>query len=171
VSALVRVHGTALTTANAGLTAFLIAGSLGVLLGGQLADRTRRHDLVLTAGFLVAAALLTLMGLVDLPVAVIVVVMTLVGLANGAIRPSRDMMVRAIAPRGAVGTVFGFVTTGMNVGGALAPVFFGWLIDRGQGALVFLTAAAALLLALGFALWGNRRAVAGAAEPSRASAP
>jgi MFS family permease len=168
VTALVNLHGVGLTAANTALTALLITSALGVLLGGWLADRTRRHDLVLVAGFCVAAAVLVLIGLLSLPIAGVVAAMALVGLAQGAIRPSRDMMVSNIAPAGAVGTVFGWVTTGMFVGAALAPVFFGWLIDRRLEAWVFILAALAMLLALAAALLGNRqaqRALGGAREP------
>ncbi len=152
VSALVNLHGAELTTANAALTAMLIASAMGVLLGGQLADRTRRHDLVISAGYFLAAAVLVVIGLISLPLAAVVTAMTVVGLARGAIQPSRDMMVRKVAPEGQVGAVFGFVTTGMNVGGALAPIFFGWLVDEGFGAWVFILAAVAMLLALAAAL-------------------
>ena len=109
-------------------------------------------------GFSLAAGVLVLVGFISLPIAGIVAAMALVGLAQGAIRPSRDMMVRAIAPAGAVGTVFGWVTTGMFVGGALAPVFFGWLIDQALEPWVFILAALCMLLALGAALLGNREA-------------
>jgi len=156
VTTMVELHGADLVTANAALTALLIASAAGVLLGGVLADRTRRHDLIVSAGFFVAAGFLVTAGMVSLPLAAIVAVMTVVGLARGAIQPSRDMMVRKVAPEGQVGAVFGFVTAGMNVGGALAPVFFGWLVDRGLVAWVFLFAALAMLLALAAALAANR---------------
>jgi MFS family permease len=156
VTTLVELHGADLVTANAALTALLIASAAGVLLGGVLADRTGRHDLIISAGFFVAAGCLVVAGLVSLPLAAIVAVMTVVGLARGAIQPSRDMMVRKVAPEGQVGAVFGFVTAGMNVGGALAPVFFGWLVDRGLVTWVFLFAALAMLLALAAALAANR---------------
>jgi MFS family permease len=156
VTTLVELHGADLVTANAALTALLIASAAGVLVGGVLADRTRRHDLIISAGFVIAAGFLVIAGLVSMPFAAIVAVMTLVGLARGAIQPSRDMMVRKVAPEGRVGAVFGFVTAGMNVGGALAPVFFGWLVDRGLVAWVFLFAALAMLLALVAALAANR---------------
>ncbi len=158
VTTLVKLHGTDLVTANAALTALLVASAVGVLAGGVLADRTRRHDLIISAGFFVAASFLVVVGLVSLPLAAIVAAMTVVGLARGAIQPSRDMMVRKVAPEGQVGAVFGFVTTGMNVGGALAPVFFGWLVDRGLVAWVFMLAALAMLLALAAALAANQRA-------------
>ncbi len=157
VTALVKLHGADLITANAALTALLVASAAGVLAGGVLADRIRRHDLIISAGFFVAAGFLVIIGLISLPLAAIVAAMTVVGLARGAIQPSRDMMVRKVAPEGQVGAVFGFVTTGMNVGGALAPVFFGWLVDRGLVSWVFVLAALAMLLALAAALAANRQ--------------
>ena len=157
VTALVKLHGADLITANAALTALLVASAAGVLAGGVLADRIRRHDLIISAGFFVAAGFLVIIGLIALPLAAIVAAMTVVGLARGAIQPSRDMMVRKVAPEGQVGAVFGFVTTGMNVGGAVAPVFFGWLVDRGLVSWVFVLAALAMLLALAAALAANRQ--------------
>ncbi len=157
VTTLVKLHGADLVTANAALTALLIASAAGVLAGGVLADRVRRHDLIISAGFFVAAGFLGVVGLISLPLAAIVAAMTVVGLARGAIQPSRDMMVRKLAPEGQVGAVFGFVTTGMNLGGALAPVFFGWLVDRGLVAWIFVLAALAMLLALAAALAANRQ--------------
>ncbi len=158
VTALVNLHGAPLAAANGALTALLVAAAIGVLLGGLVADRARRHDLVIAVGLGLAAALLLVIGLTALPVLGVTLVMVLVGLARGATLPSRDMMVRSVAPEGAMGTVFGFVTTGFNVGGALAPVFFGWLIDQGRSELVFVMAAVALMLALAAALFGNRAA-------------
>ena len=157
VTTLVELHGADLVTANAALTVLLVASAVGVLAGGVLADRTRRHDLIISAGFFVAAAFLVVIGLIPLPLAAIVAAMTVVGLARGAIQPSRDMMVRKVAPEGQVGAVFGFVTTGMNLGGAMAPVFFGWLVDRGLVAWIFVVAALAMLLALAAALAANRQ--------------
>jgi FSR family fosmidomycin resistance protein-like MFS transporter len=168
VTALVELHGADLVTANAALTALLAASAAGVLAGGVLADRTRRHDLIISAGVIVAAGLLVIVGLISLPLAAIIAAMTVVGLARGAIQPSRDMMVRNIAPEGRVGTVFGFVTTGMNVGGALAPVFFGWLIDAGYETWVFIFAALAMLLALLAALAAGQARQARQASPAPA---
>ena len=158
VTVLVDTRGVPLATANMALTVLLVCSALGVLVGGLIADRTRRHDLVVVAGFCAAAGVAVALGLVSVPIAAMVVGLGVVGLAQGMIRPSRDMMVRGIAPPGSVGTVFGFVTAGMNVGSAAAPIFFGWLIDRGLGGGVFVVAAAAMILALGSALLANSRA-------------
>jgi len=167
VAVLVDLRDATLTEANGALTALLVAGALGVLLGGQLADRTRRHDLVIAGGFLAAVVVLAALSALAMPLGAVAVALAGVGLMLGAIRPSRDMMVRAAAPADAIGRVFGFVTTGMNVGGALAPLLFGWLIDQGHGTLVFVMAGGCMLLALAAALLGNRRAVAARSEVER----
>ena len=52
------------------------------------------------------------------------------------------MMVREVAPAGALGTVFAFVSTGFNVGQGLAPLAYGALLDRGlDNELLYLSAA------------------------------
>src|SRR5262249_3880188 len=63
-AALNQLYGTSLTTAGAALSAYLLAGSLGVLLGGIAADRTTRHDGIVAAGLLVAAAIMLVVGFV-----------------------------------------------------------------------------------------------------------
>jgi MFS family permease len=56
--------------------------------------------------------------------------------------PSRDLLVRAVTPPGAFGQVFGFVTTGFNIGGMISPILYGWLLDNGSARNVFLVAIA-----------------------------
>jgi MFS family permease len=58
------------------------------------------------------------------------------------------MMVRAVTPPGASGKVFGFVTTGFNLGGIAAPLLFGAVLDYGDPGLVFWTVAGLSLLTL-----------------------
>jgi len=170
VAALVTLHDTSLVGANQALTAFLAASAGGVLLGGLIADRTQAHEWVIGIGFGAGAILLVVVALASLPLWGVMFAFAVTGLALGAIRPSRDMMVRAATPVGAFGRVFGFVTMGMNVGGALAPVFFGWLIDRGQAEAVFLTAAVFMVLAVVAAWLGKGRTVA-QSETARAVRP
>lgn len=155
VSALVSGHDVPLTGANMVLTLFLVAGALGVLLGGQLADWTKRHELVLVVCFLLGSAVLCVASLFFAGFWPMAAAVTFAGLVLGAIRPSRDMIVRKAAPAGSFGKVFGFVTMGMNVGGAAAPLLFGWVIDRDGGSLIFLLAAAAMIFSLAAALLAN----------------
>ena len=148
VTALVMLFDTPLVTASAALTVFLFASSIGILAGGILADSTSRHDLVAASAFALTAAIIALVGSVALPAFLLILLLGTAGLLQGVIRPARDMLVHAAAPEGATGKVFGFVTTGINVGGALMPLLLGWLVDRGAAEWVFWLIALVMVLAL-----------------------
>ena len=148
VTALVMLFDTPLVTASAALTVFLFASSVGILAGGILADFTSRHDLVAALAFALTAAIIALVGSVALPAFLLMLLMGTAGLLQGVIRPARDMLVHAAAPEGATGKVFGFVTTGINVGGALMPLLLGWRVDRGAAEGVFWLIALVMVLAL-----------------------
>jgi MFS family permease len=68
------------------------------------------------------------------------------------------MMVRAVTPPGSFGKVFGFVTTGFNIGGIISPLIFGAIMDHGSPSLVFLSVAAVCLIAVATVASGGRRA-------------
>jgi MFS family permease len=152
VVALAGAHGVSFAAATAALTAWLTLSALGVLAGGIVADRTRRHGQVAAAGFGATATLVLLVALVPLPDAVLIATLGLAGFLSGTIMPSRDMLVRAAAPPGATGRVFGVVTTGFNIGGALGPMLYGWLMDHGQPRAVFLVAVGFMVLTMLLAL-------------------
>ena len=148
VVALGALHDTPAAVANMGLSGFLLFSAAGVLVGGIIADRTPHHEWVAAVGFAFTSAMAILMGWVDMPSAILIFVMSLGGLLNGIIQPSRDMMVRAVTPVGSFGKVFGFVSTGFNLGGMVAPLLYGWLMDRGQPQMIFAIVTAFILLAL-----------------------
>jgi MFS family permease len=148
VVALDALRGTPLVIANAALTALLVMSALGVLLGGVLSTRTARHGIVAATGLGIAAAATLLVVLFDTGPALLIGLFGIAGLATGIIMPSRDLLVRAVTPPGAYGKVFGFVTTGFNIGGMVSPILYGWLLDNGSPAGVFLTAVAFGLLAI-----------------------
>ena len=79
---------------------------------------------------------------------VLIAAMTAAGFFSGVIMPSRDMIVREITPPGSFGKVFGFVTTGFNIGGIISPLIFGAIMDRASPRLVFLGVAACSLIAI-----------------------
>lgn len=137
VVGLTSLHGTDSATAGAALSVYLLAIAVGVLFGGLLADFYKRHDVTAAAAFLVSAALLALLVWTPLDRLPLMIVMTVSGLMQGAVRPARDMMVRAVVPPSAMGKAFGFVSSGQAVGGAIAPVLFGWMVDLGRPDWVF----------------------------------
>lgn len=148
VTALHALHDLDLATANAALTAFLVGAASGVFAGGFVVDRTTRYEVVAGVGFSVAAAGVLTIAFMPLPAWAIVLVLGLTGAMIGGITPSRDMLVRAMAPKGSAGKVFGFVSTGIEVGSATSPLLFGWLLDHGHPALVFIASAVMMMGAL-----------------------
>ncbi len=158
ISAFSTGYGLGLSAANLALTAFLLLSALGVLAGGFIADRTRRHGEFAAGCFAVNAALVLAVAVLSPGPVLIVVVMALAGFLSGVISPSRDMLVREAAPREAAGRVFGIVTTGFNLGGMLGPPLFGWIIDQGHPRWLFGASAVFMAATVLLALAGERRA-------------
>ena len=94
--------------------------------------------------------------------------MTLAGFLGGVITPSRDMLVRNAAPAGAAGRAFGIVSTGFNFSSILAPLLYGFIMDRQMPHWVFGASVVFMLLTVTLALVTDRRA-RGPAEPAAAS--
>ena len=149
ITVLHTVNGLQIAIASSALTGYMAGATSGTLVGGWVADTLKRHILtfavVLTT---ISAALLLLVALAPLPDLAVIVAMFLAGLTLGASRTPRDVMVRDAAPPGQIGKVFGFISAGLPLGGALTPVPFGFLIDRGHPELVLVLIAAILLLSL-----------------------
>jgi MFS family permease len=148
VPALGALYGTPVTIGNAALTGLLLLSPIGVLAGGWLAGRTLHHGLVAACGLIVTAAVTTLVGLFDFAAAALVGLMSIAGFFSGLTMPSRDMIVRAVTPPGAYGRVFGFVSTGFNIGGIVSPLIFGQLLDQGHPRAIFFCVAGCALVSI-----------------------
>ena len=157
VVALGALYGTPLATANAALSGNLLLSAIGVLIGGLLVGRTSRHGLVATLGLASIALFTTLIAQIGLGALALVAVMSAGGFCSGVIMPSRDMIVRAVTPPGSFGKVFGFVTTGFNIGGIISPLVFGAIMDHGSPRLVFLLVAVFSLAAIATVVTRPRR--------------
>ena len=138
VSALHMLHDAPIAEATTVLTAYLFASPVGVLAGGWVADRIRRrHDAFAALCIVMVAACIGLVAAFRPPLAVIAVVFVVAGFFSGMVAPSRDMLIRSMTPPGEIAKVFGFVSTGFNLGGIVAPVMFGYLLDRSDPGSVF----------------------------------
>jgi MFS family permease len=170
VVALMSSYGTSLSGANVALTAYLGSSAIGVLAGGFLADRTRRHGQVAAVCFGINTGLVLLIALVTLPVVALIAVMTTAGFLSGMIAPSRDMMVREVAPPGAAGRAFGIVSTGFNFSGIASPLLFGWIMDQNMPRWVFAASAGFMALTVLLAFFTERKSPA-AGKPGAALSP
>jgi len=156
VVALMSGYDASFSSANIALTAFLGFSAVGVLAGGFLADRTRRHGQVAAACFAINAAIVFVIAMVNLPSLLLTAAMGTAGFLGGVIAPSRDMLVRNAAPPGAAGRAFGIVSTGFNLGGIVSPLLFGWIMDQNLPHWVFGASVVFMILTVLLALVTDR---------------
>jgi MFS family permease len=157
VVALGALHGTPPAIANIALTSLLAMNAVGVLAGGVLAGRMRQHAVIAGLGLTIAGIVTLLIGLFDLPSVALIALTGLSGFAVGTTYPSRDMLVRAVTPPGAFGAVFGFVSTGFNIGASIAPIVYGMLMDHGQPRGIFFLSAAVSVVCVSTVTFGLSR--------------
>ena len=157
VSVLHLGYDAPLAGAGVVLSAFLFASPIGVLMGGWVADRTPHHDRFAALCFIIIAVAIFAVAAVELSLTAIAIVFAIAGLANGLVAPSRDMMIRSVTPPGEMGKVFGFVSIGYNIGGVVAPVMFGYILDNADPGLVFWVVGAISLMTVVTVLATGRR--------------
>jgi len=141
---------------NTLLTVYFTLGSIGILVGGVLADRYAPGR-VITAGLVVGASVLlvTVVGLLPVTPLVLVALFGLIGFFVSIVAPSRDRLVSEVAGSGSMGQSFGIVFTGATIGSLIGPVLLGAVGDAASITLsfvligVFFLAAGALAFSLG----------------------
>ena len=143
-----QLFGLDMVTATATVTCFMIGSAAGTMAGGVVADRSGRHQRIIVAGLALAAAILILIGRIELPTPVLLAAVALAGALAGATTPSRDMLVRAAAPAGATGKVFGFVYSGLDLGATLTPAAVGAMLDAGHPGAVFVLVPVVMALSI-----------------------
>ena len=142
VSALHILHEAPIAEATTVLTAYLFASPVGVLAGGWVADRIRRrHDAFAATCIVMVALCIGAVAALQPPLALVAAFFVVAGFFSGMVAPSRDMLIRSMTPPSEIAKVFGFVSTGFNLGGVVAPVMFGFLLDRSEPGIVFWTVA------------------------------
>ena len=148
VSSLINLHGIGLDMANGALTGYLFGIVGGIIAGGLFADRFPRHIFTSMVGLGLVALAAIASALLTPPAYAFLFILAVAGFGMGVILPARDLMIRKIVPPGDSGKVFGFIFVGYSIGGSLAPLFYGWILDLGEPAMVFLVSASFALLAL-----------------------
>jgi len=149
ITVLGKLWGTPVAVASMVLTGYMAGATSGTLVGGWVADTSKRNLI----GFVVvltvfAMGMILALGLLPMPEILLPVVGFLGGAAMGASRTPRDVMLKDASPPGEIGKVFGFVSSGLPLGGAITPVPLGFLIDMGHPGLVLPVVAVLLGLSL-----------------------
>lgn len=127
------LYGFSLQHAALGLSIYMIGSAIGIVLGGFLAQKGE-HDHLIAAALGMAALLAMLLASQYLPAWSILPLMAGIGFFSGCAGPSRDLLVRRAATarfgKSAFGRIYGFVYSGLDLGLACAPLFFGGLMDQ-----------------------------------------
>lgn len=156
ITVLGKLWGTPVEIASFVLTGYMVGATSGTLVGGWVADKSKRNlfnfVLVLTLGTI---TFILMLGLLPMPPGLLPLVGLLAGLCMGSSRTPRDVMLKDACPPGEIGKVFGFVSAGLPMGSALMPVPMGLLIDFGLPWMVL--PVVALLLALSLLCAGGAR--------------
>ncbi|MSP03132.1 MAG: MFS transporter [Acetobacteraceae bacterium] len=151
VTVLHTVKGIELQLAATALTAYMVGSTMGVLVGGWYADRFRDHILPFVSGLVcLSATMMIVIDWVNLPGLAIIPITFIAGLSLGSSRTPRDILLKDAAPPGQIGKVFGFVSSGLPLGGAITPIPFGYLIDKGYPQMVLMLVAGILFVSLLF---------------------
>ena len=165
-AALKAMYGLSLATSASCLSAYLLGGAGGIVLGGFLANRRAQDQIIamcLTFGALISLLLAcaVVAGWMVLPL------MAVMGFGVGLAGPSRDLLVRKAATQGlgqaSYGRVYGFVYSGLDLGVATAPLIFGPIMDGGRFSTLWIGVALFQGLAVVSALYVGRRVHAEAA--------
>jgi FSR family fosmidomycin resistance protein-like MFS transporter len=158
ITVLGKLWGTPIEAASLALTGYMVGATGGMLVGGWWADK-KGGDLLGFVSVLtcIAMALLLMLGLLPMPEWLLMPAALVAGLCIGCSRTPRDVMLKEACPPGEVGKVFGFVSAGLPLGGALMPVPMGLLIDFGLTWLVL--PVAALLYGLSLLCAGGARSL------------
>ncbi len=157
VSILKAMHNVSFEAATLTLTAYMLFGAVGMLIGGFVAVRQENSDQVVATAMTVAAVLLALCATGMFGATGTMAVLACTGFAVGVGGPSRDMMIKKATPKGATGRVYGMVYSGLDVGFAISPLLFGLFMDRGWYGATLFGAAVVLLLSVVAALGVGRR--------------
>jgi MFS family permease len=160
VSILKAMQGVSFEAATLTITFYMLAGALGMLIGGFVAARSAHSDRVVAICMAAGAVLFALCGTGWLSANATMVILACSGFAIGIGGPSRDMMIKRATPKGATGRVYGLVYSGLDTGFALSPLVFGPLMDRGFYGATLIGAAAVLMLSVVAALGVGQRTAA-----------
>lgn len=161
-SILQKLYGIGVERATLTISAYMLCGAMGMLVGGFVAAYGQQHgafssDRVVALSMSAGALLLLLCAMGWLGGTGTMVALAVTGFAVGIGGPSRDMMIKKATPKGATGRVYGTVYSGLDVGFALSPILFGQFMDRGWYALTLVGAAVSLAFAVYAALGVGRR--------------
>ena len=156
------MHGVSFEAATTMITAYMLCGAAGMFAGGFVAARMpAASDRVVAWSMGIGAVLIVVAGTGWLGGFGSMAVLAATGFAVGIGGPSRDMMIKKATPKGATGRVYGTVYSGLDTGFAIAPLIYGFFMDRALYTATLLLAAVFLALSVVAALGVGKRTNSG----------
>jgi MFS family permease len=137
-SALFNIYQVPLDVGSYYITLLALGSAGGVLFGGYLAAKLKAPERIVSTclSITIAMSLLLASGLIS--AAVIPFIFCALGFGYGVVAPSRDLLVKAVTPKGVAGRVYGIVYSGIDLGAAVGPFIFGLFMDAGLPQALFL---------------------------------
>ncbi|QBE65343.1 MFS transporter [Pseudoduganella lutea] len=156
-----QLYGISRELATGSYTAYMLASAAGMVAGGFVGAGSGNHDRTIAIAFAIAAGLALVLGMAVVPGWLALPLMALIGFCSGVAGPSRDLMIRAAAPKNATGRVYGVVYSGLDTGLSVGPLMFGAVMDAGHPGWLFAGIALFQALAIGTAVGvgGSTRAM------------
>jgi len=137
-SALNAIYDIAISVSSYFITLLALGSAVGVLLGGYLAAKLQTPERIVTTCLSVSVLMSLLIATGWISPSVIPVLFIVIGLGYGLVGPSRDLLIKSATPQGVSGRVYGVVYSGIDLGAALGPFIFGFLMDAGLPRILFL---------------------------------
>jgi MFS transporter, FSR family, fosmidomycin resistance protein len=154
-----QLHQVPVALAAVCLTIYMVCSAGGMVLGGFLASDPARCERIVGLGFGIAALVALAIGFAPVPALFVPAMFGAMGFASGIAAPSRDLLVKKSTPENATGRVYGVVYSGLDIGQAISPLFFGALMDHQnyQGVWLGLVIMQAVLITSAFNVRRARR--------------
>ncbi|WP_353201105.1 MFS transporter [Polynucleobacter sp.] len=137
-SALNAIYDIAISVSSYFITLLALGSAVGVLLGGYFAAKLQTPERIVTTCLSVSVLMSLLIATGWISSSVIPVLFIVIGLSYGLVGPSRDLLIKSATPQGVSGRVYGVVYSGIDLGAALGPFIFGFLMDAGLPRILFL---------------------------------
>ncbi len=136
-SALFNIYLVPLDVGSYYITLLALGSAGGVLFGGYLAAKLQAPERIVTSCLTLTIVMCLLMGTGLIPAPLIPFIFIGLGFGYGVVAPSRDLLVKAVTPKGVAGRVYGIVYSGIDLGAAVGPFIFGFFMDAGLPKALF----------------------------------
>jgi len=150
------------------VSVYMVGSAFGALVGGYTMGDVRYAERIVSVSLIVALSVALSIGYLATPIWMSSALFGMMGFAAGIGTPARDLLIKRAAPPGATGRIYGVIYSGLDVGVAVAPALFGFMMDARWPTGVWVGVALAYVLMIVCANMLARHTVERAAAAPRA---